>query len=171
MRIPHTFVIGPYFEYLAYGSECGLAHANWIHALKNVLQSSSVLRQPRKRRPTNDYFTASVNLSMLPRRSSNRLRRKQAEHTADYSHLPPKFKGPLSPSMHFCHYVLEQLMSARYEPINWLIDLATVKKKLDYRQFEDSDEFAVEIRSVGGSNLQIRWQKVLLTHSKGFRFA
>ncbi|CAJ0601132.1 unnamed protein product [Cylicocyclus nassatus] len=111
-------------------------------------QSSSVFRQPRKRRPANDYFTASVNLSMLPRRSSNRLRRRQAEHSIDYSHLPPKFKGPLSPSMHFCHYVLEQLMSAKYEPINWLIDLATVKKKLDYRQFEDSDEFAAEIRNI-----------------------
>ncbi|ETN82604.1 hypothetical protein NECAME_07858 [Necator americanus] len=84
----------------------------------------------------------------LPRRSSNRLKRKQLEQAVDYSQLPPKFTGPLLPSMHFCHYVLEQLMSAKYEPINWLVDLATVKKKLDYRQYEDADEFAAEIRAI-----------------------
>ncbi|RCN49997.1 hypothetical protein ANCCAN_03825 [Ancylostoma caninum] len=115
---------------------------------KQVKASASFTRQPRKRKPHNDSFVSSVNVDLLPRRSSNRLRRKQVEQVIDYSTLPPKFTGPLLPSMHFCHYVMEQLMSAKYEPINWLIDLATVKKKLDYRQYEDADEFAAEIRSI-----------------------
>ncbi|KAK6748988.1 hypothetical protein RB195_001538 [Necator americanus] len=110
--------------------------------------SSTVLRQSRKRGSPNNNFTTSINIGLLPRRSSNRLKRKQLEQAVDYSQLPPKFTGPLLPSMHFCHYVLEQLMSAKYEPINWLVDLATVKKKLDYRQYEDADEFAAEIRAI-----------------------
>ncbi|EYC31443.1 hypothetical protein Y032_0004g2157 [Ancylostoma ceylanicum] len=110
--------------------------------------SSAFTRQPRKRKPHNDSVIHSVNVDLLPRRSSNRLRRKQVEQVIDYSSLPPKFTGPLLPSMHFCHYVMEQLMSAKYEPINWLIDLATVKKKLDYRQYEDADEFATDVRSI-----------------------
>ncbi|KAL6739985.1 hypothetical protein Aduo_013378 [Ancylostoma duodenale] len=115
---------------------------------KQAKASASITRQPRKKRPHNDSFVSSVNVHLLPRRSSNRLRRKQVEQVIDYSSLPPKFTGPLLPSVHFCHYVMEQLMSAKYEPINWLIDLATVKKKLDYRQYEDADEFAAEIRSI-----------------------
>ncbi|KHJ89473.1 hypothetical protein OESDEN_10701 [Oesophagostomum dentatum] len=52
------------------------------------------------------------------------------------------------PSISFCHYVLERLMSDKYQPTNWLLDFATVKKKLDYRQYENADEFAAEIRSI-----------------------
>ncbi|KJH48902.1 hypothetical protein DICVIV_04977 [Dictyocaulus viviparus] len=82
----------------------------------------------------------------LPRRSSTRLKQKQAEHV-DYSQLPPKYEGPPSQSMRFCNFVLSDLMSSKYQPINWLIDLATVKRKLIYKQYANAEEFANEIRT------------------------
>ncbi|XGW29647.1 hypothetical protein V3C99_009026 [Haemonchus contortus] len=109
--------------------------------------SSSTVRAPRKRRAPADAYTTSVNVSSLPRRSSNRLRKKQVEQK-DFSKLPPKYAGPPSPSLRFCDYVINELLNSKYEPINWLIELPTVKKKLNHRQYANAEEFANEIRTL-----------------------
>ncbi|KAK5982350.1 hypothetical protein GCK32_020978 [Trichostrongylus colubriformis] len=117
--------------------------------------SSSTERPPRKRKNPTDTYKTSANVSTLPRRSSNRLKQKQMEQI-DYSRLPPKYNGPAPPSMKFCDYVLNELLSSKYEPINWLIELPVVKKKLNYRQFANAEEFANEIRMVRrGTSLYI----------------
>ncbi|VDO87794.1 unnamed protein product [Heligmosomoides polygyrus] len=87
----------------------------------------------------------STSASKLPRRSSNRLRQKH-EHV-DFSRAPPKYHGPPPPSLRFCDYVISELLTSQYEPINWLLELQTVKRKLTYRQYETAEEFANEIRT------------------------
>ncbi|WKY04736.1 hypothetical protein Q1695_005612 [Nippostrongylus brasiliensis] len=108
-------------------------------------EPSSVKKPPRKRKPS-DTYTTSARTQALPRRSSNRLKQKQ--EAVDYSRLPPKYHGLPKPSMRFCDYVINELLAAKYQPINWLIELPTVKKKLKYRQYGDADEFANEIRTL-----------------------
>lgn len=108
--------------------------------------SSSSYRPPRKRRSSSEAFTSHVDLSSLPRRSSNRLRQKH-EHV-DFSRAPPKYHGPPPPSLRFCDYVISELLTSQYEPINWLLELQTVKRKLTYRQYETAEEFANEIRTL-----------------------
>ncbi|KAJ1362097.1 hypothetical protein KIN20_021516 [Parelaphostrongylus tenuis] len=82
----------------------------------------------------------------LRSRCSVRIRKRKAEQE-DYSQLPPKYEGPPTPSMAYCEYVLADLMSPKYQSINCLVDLETVRRKLFYRQYANAEEFSNEIRT------------------------
>ncbi|VDO23765.1 unnamed protein product [Haemonchus placei] len=115
-------------------------HCEFGQGMANAMESGALLEQIESIESPKDQ-------DQLPRRSSNRLRKKQVEQK-DFSKLPPKYAGLPSPSMRFCDYVINELLNSKYEPINWLIELPTVKKKLNHRQYANAEEFANEIRTL-----------------------
>ncbi|KAK6031730.1 Bromodomain protein, partial [Ostertagia ostertagi] len=107
--------------------------------------------------------------SQVPRRESARPVKKPA-HFIDYTQLPPRYKGKASESMKFCHKVLHELMGKKCKAFNWPflvpvdvegmnlsdyydiitnpMDLGTIKKKLDNKQYANAQEFADDIMLV-----------------------
>ncbi|VDO32945.1 unnamed protein product [Haemonchus placei] len=107
--------------------------------------------------------------SQVPRRESARPVKKPA-HFIDYTQLPPRYKGKASESMKFCHKVLHELMGKKCKAFNWPflvpvdvegmnlsdyydiitnpMDLGTIKKKLDNKQYATAQEFADDIKLV-----------------------
>uniref|UniRef100_A0A7I4Z5B5 Bromodomain-containing protein 4 n=1 Tax=Haemonchus contortus TaxID=6289 RepID=A0A7I4Z5B5_HAECO len=105
----------------------------------------------------------------VPRRESARPVKKPA-HFIDYTQLPPRYKGKASESMKFCHKVLHELMGKKCKAFNWPflvpvdvegmnlsdyydiitnpMDLGTIKKKLDNKQYATAQEFADDIKLV-----------------------
>ncbi|EYB99575.1 hypothetical protein Y032_0121g1017 [Ancylostoma ceylanicum] len=105
----------------------------------------------------------------VPRRESSRPIKKPA-HFIDYTQLPPRYKGKATESMKFCHKVLHELMGKKCKSFNWPflvpvdvegmnlsdyydiipnpMDLGTIKKKLDNKQYANAQEFAEDIRLV-----------------------
>ncbi|WKY15098.1 hypothetical protein Q1695_000537 [Nippostrongylus brasiliensis] len=105
----------------------------------------------------------------VPRRESARPVKKPA-HFIDYTQLPPRYKGKAPESMKFCSKVLHELMGKKCKAFNWPflvpvdvegmnladyydiitspMDLGTIKKKLDNRQYATPQEFADDIHLV-----------------------
>ncbi|KAJ1361340.1 hypothetical protein KIN20_020557 [Parelaphostrongylus tenuis] len=105
----------------------------------------------------------------VPRRESSRPVKKPA-HFIDYTQLPPRYKGKATETMKFCHKVLHELMGKKCKNFNWPflvpvdvegmklsdyydiisnpMDLGTIKKKLDNKQYANAQEFADDIRLV-----------------------
>ncbi|KAE9415154.1 hypothetical protein Angca_006966, partial [Angiostrongylus cantonensis] len=105
----------------------------------------------------------------VPRRESSRPVKKPA-HFIDYTQLPPRYKGKATETMKFCHKVLHELMGKKCKTFNWPflvpvdvegmklsdyydiisnpMDLGTIKKKLDNKQYANAQEFADDIRLV-----------------------
>ncbi|KAJ1346001.1 hypothetical protein KIN20_000664 [Parelaphostrongylus tenuis] len=122
-----------------------------IEASQHLLLTKEARRstpQHPKKRKKKGFGTRPKRRSpkKLPSRCSVRIRKRKAEQE-DYSQLPSKYEGPPTPSVAYCEYVLADLMSPKYQSINCLVDLETVRRKLFYRQYANAEEFSNEIRT------------------------
>ncbi|VDO89162.1 unnamed protein product [Heligmosomoides polygyrus] len=108
----------------------------------------------------------SIDDLQVPRRESARPVKKPA-HFIDYTQLPPRYKGKVSESMKYCQKVLHELMGKKCKAFNWPflvpvdvegmnlsdyydiitspMDLGTIKKKLESKQYANPQEFADDI--------------------------
>ncbi|PAV81262.1 hypothetical protein WR25_08470 isoform B [Diploscapter pachys] len=102
------------------------------------------------------------------RRESTRPVKKPALYSIDYAQLPPRFKGKLTESMKFCQKLIAELLSKKYKNFAWPfyepvdveglkiydyydivshpMDLSTIKKKMDFKQYANAQEVADDIR-------------------------
>ncbi|KAJ1348848.1 hypothetical protein KIN20_004241 [Parelaphostrongylus tenuis] len=124
-----------------------ISFGSMILQLQKLFYAKSTSGQPsQERKSLDEDFKSSANIQKLRSRCSVRIRKRKAEQE-DYSQLPPKYEGPPTPSMAYCEYVLADLMSPKYQSINCLVDLETVRRKLFYRQYANAEEFSNEIRT------------------------
>ncbi|VDM74613.1 unnamed protein product [Strongylus vulgaris] len=139
------------------------------HHVLEHFHNATVQKGVKRKADTTTGVLIEEDSGKVPRRESSRPIKKPA-HFIDYTQLPPRYKGKATESMKFCHKVLHELMGKKCKSFNWPflvpvdvegmnlsdyydiipnpMDLGTIKKKLDNKQYANAQEFAEDIRLV-----------------------
>ncbi|GMT32994.1 hypothetical protein PFISCL1PPCAC_24291 [Pristionchus fissidentatus] len=120
----------------------------------------------RKADTTTDVESAKVQ-ALSSRRESHRPVKKPAHLVVDYTTLPPRYKGKQSEQLKFATKLVQEMFSKKYKGFNWPflepvdvegmqlwdyydvvsepMDLSTIRKKLEYKQYATAAEVSSDI--------------------------